>query len=297
MGRSKKVFGNSQKRRDGDVRSLLNKKKRTAEAALDALGAKLAARKAQKAIDDKELARREDGAGNTYLLGIMMKQDPKKAFLDKIRLRNEEAAMLKRTLPARIIPMPPAEEMDTSPEPLRPPALATYAVATKVLPLRQRIDWRRKHPREMAQAIIYVDNYGGGAENVTKALAALQDDAVLNVDGIFDKLTRGTYTRWIKDWDNYIGSIDDFCKPSGPVLSHQHQSPVYDSTKTKMRKKLEQLGAAGATLNSTSIRPSWETIVRAEQPGLLETFKMSTSWINKLCYLYLSLCGNQPWSA
>ena len=123
MGRSKKVFGNSQKRRDGDVRSLFNKKKRTAEAALDALGAKLAARKAQKAIDDKELARREDGAGNTYLLGIMMKQDPKKALLDKIRLRNEEAAMLKRTLPARIIPMPPAEEMDTSPEPLRPPAL------------------------------------------------------------------------------------------------------------------------------------------------------------------------------
>ena len=116
----------------------------------------------------------------------------------------------------------------------------------EVLPLRQRIDWRRKHPREMAQAIIYVDNYGGGAENVTKALAALQDDAVLNVDGIFDKLTRGTYTRWIKDWDNYIGSIDDFCKPSEPVLSHRHLSPVYDSTKTKMREKLEQLGAADA---------------------------------------------------
>ena len=94
-----------------------------------------------------------------------------------------------------------------------------------------------------------------------------------------------------------LGSIDDFCKPSEPVLSHRHLSPVYDSTKTKMREKLEQLGAAGATLNSTSIRPSWETIVRAEQPGLLETFKMSTSWINKLCYLYLSLCGNQPWSA
>ena len=235
MGRSKKVFGNSQQRRNGDIRSLFNKKKRTAEAALDALGAKLAARKAQKAIDDKELARREDGAGNTYLLGIMMQENPKKALLDKIRLRNEEAAMLKRTLPARIIPMPPAEEMDTSPEPLRPPAQATYAVATKVLPRRPRIDWRRKHPREMAQAILYVHNFGGGAENVTKALAALQDDAVLNVDGIFDKLTRGTYTRWIKDWDDYIGSIDDFCKPSGPVLSHQHQSPVYDSTKTKMK--------------------------------------------------------------
>ena len=235
MGRSKKVFGNSQQRRNGDIRSLFNKKKRTAEAALDALGAKLAARKAQKAIDDKELARREDGAGNTYLLGIMMQENPKKALLDKIRLRNEEAAMLKRTLPARIIPMPPAEEMDTSPEPLRPPAPATYAVATKVLPRRPRIDWRRKHPREMAQAILYVHNFGGGAENVTKALAALQDDAVLNVDGIFDKLTRGTYTRWIKDWENYIGHIDDFCKPSGPVLSHQHQSPVYDSTKTKMK--------------------------------------------------------------
>ena len=297
MGRSKKVFGKSQKRPNGDIRSLLFKKKRTAEAALDALGAKLAAQKAQKAIDDKELARREDGAGNTYLLGIMMQENPKKALLDKIRLRKEEAAMLKRTLPARIIPMPPAEEMDTSPEPLRPPAPATYAVATKVLPRRQHIDWRRKHPREMAQAILYVHNFGGGAENVTKALAALQDDAVLNVDGIFDKLTRGTYTRWMKDWENYIGHIDDFCKPSEPVLSHQHQSPVYDSTKTKMREKLEQLGAAGATLNSTSIRPCWEAIVRAEQPGLLETFKMSTSWINKLCYLYLSLCGNQPWSA
>ena len=72
MGRSKKVFGKSQKRPNGDIRSLLFKKKRTAEAALDALGAKLAAQKAQKAIDDKELARREDGAGNTYLMGIMM---------------------------------------------------------------------------------------------------------------------------------------------------------------------------------------------------------------------------------
>ena len=43
MGRSKKVFGKSQKRPNGDIRSLLFKKKRTAEAALDALGAKLAA--------------------------------------------------------------------------------------------------------------------------------------------------------------------------------------------------------------------------------------------------------------
>ena len=39
MGRSKKVFGKSQKRPNGDIRSLLFKKKRTAEAALDALGA------------------------------------------------------------------------------------------------------------------------------------------------------------------------------------------------------------------------------------------------------------------
>ena len=38
MGRSKKVFGKSQKRPNGDIRSLLFKKKRTAEAALDALG-------------------------------------------------------------------------------------------------------------------------------------------------------------------------------------------------------------------------------------------------------------------
>ena len=67
-----------------------------------------AAKKARKKLDDFELARTEDGKGNVFLEGIL-RSGPKflkELMLQKTRDAREEETMLKRALPAVIIPEP-----------------------------------------------------------------------------------------------------------------------------------------------------------------------------------------------
>ena len=82
-----------------------------------------------------------------------------------------------------------------------------------------------------------------------------------------------------------MGTLEEYCTPTKGALSYQHQSPILEATKVELKKSLDALGAAGATLNSTSLRAPFEAVIRREQPGLLEggSFRMSVSWLNNFC--------------
>lgn len=263
-------------------------RKTQAKAELQRFDTQRTAAKQARAERDKSLALAADGSGNGVLAAIHKNKNEwlKAHHRAQTIVRADEMSILERELPACIVPMPaPAPAPAFAPTPTR------AALDAPVPVTRQRLDWRGKYRSRMLQALKYFAKHGSSADDCNAVLLRLKADEVLNADKLFDLLKLGTLRRWVHELADSMGSVEDYCTPKPFTLSRQHMSPVTAETKIKLKTTLDNLGAAGATLNSTVLGPVFKVILMEQQPGLFGSgFKMSKSWINELC-ASLGQCG------
>ena len=162
-------------------------------------------------------------------------------------------------------------------------ALAPQSCASAdagIKPKRQQMRWK-DHPmaKEMAIALL-IKNQG----ELSRTLRQLQRDDVLNATGIFDTLSIGTLGDWYKhttSWELEGAKV--------AALPEHMQCPVSPAVLALLKTELVELGAAGATLNSTSLRPVFLVVLQDNQPEILPPpigsgkFKCCASWINAKC--------------
>ena len=151
--------------------------------------------------------------------------------------------------------------------------------------------WTKEHKEQAIAAVRACDGC------VNRGLAHLQNDEVVNVSGAFDKLARGTLNSWFHEANSgMLGGCSSGGAGGGSRQSEypQNQCPIAAPVRGELKKILTELGAAGGTLNSTTIYPQWYEICKRMQPALFTepqlnghgVFKLSTPWINKMCAMW-----------
>jgi hypothetical protein len=159
----------------------------------------------------------------------------------------------------------------------------------KAEPKRVNFSWK-DHEDRKAQALAMLKSLGNSASDCQRAVEKLQADEVLNADGLFDNLSRRTLRHWYDKQQNLL--LGDGAEDKRKTGQGRHMAcPIAEDVLLQLQKILDGMGEAGVTLNSTSIRAPWSTMIHQLQPGVLAcdpqkpggTFKMSPSWINQKC--------------
>ena len=222
--------------------------------------------------------------------------DSKNTYLEKMQKNypswlkqheKEEAKLVNEEIDVKARPVLD-DDMVIIPGPVGHEQAVTQAttVALEDSGKKKKIEWKRDHPGRIKQALALWKELGGVTAGV--ALKHLQASEVLNADKLFDSLPRSTLSGWKKDLDEkHHGDMDALCQVQKPNRLPNHMtSPVHEETKKRLLEQLDKLGAAGATLTTTSMRNAFKVIIDECQPSLLTsgTFSMSDSWIAGFCH-------------
>ena len=241
------------------------------------------AKKRKQREEERAQARAEyEDRGDTNEFVVALHKKQKSELVSQCRRQAaqdaEDVAVGRRTLDAVII-LGPAGVVPAGAPTEEPTDTAAATVDSAARRRGTYVKWNA-HRAAKQQARAALKKYRGDA---SAALKHLQSDSVLNASGIFDSLKVRTLQSWGVPIDEEYW--DD------PTRKRKHgghmASPVLHDTKVEMIKLLGALGAAGASLNSSTIRPQWIALVKERQPGTMKdeggTFGMCPDWINKVC--------------